>query len=146
MATKRGSAKKQGETLAKGLSNAGFRGTPKEKPAQSASNASMIDKAGASNVKTPTFMHERANLDKQDAATAALDKALCKTKELVATMAKSIAHAQSTESDDMKMACLDEIATLGNKARDKARAAINDAKKAQDAARPAKKPKGATTK
>ena len=132
MAVAKGSAKKQGDTLANGLKDAGFKGDPK--PA----NVSMLAKAGT---VTKSFMHDQANLDKQDAVTAALDNALGKTKTLSATIAKSIAHAQSTESDEMKIACLDEIADMSNSIRDKSRQAIRDAKKAQEAAKPKAKAK-----
>tara|TARA_R110000796_G_scaffold229663_6_gene347092 strand:+ start:1271 stop:1717 length:447 start_codon:yes stop_codon:yes gene_type:complete len=136
------SAKKSSATTA----IPGTKTKAEEKPAAKTSakprgddrDRSIMDKAGAT---SPTFLHEQANLDRQDAATAALDKALGKCKELAAAIVKSIAHAQATETDEMKMACLDEIATLGNKCRDKARTAIRDAKKAQAKAEPAPKAK-----
>lgn len=134
MAAKR-SARKQGETIPATTKKAAAK-KPDEKKADAKKPKGRDDKDravmdAASQVKpgpAKGYMHDQADLDRGDARSTKLNKALTKVKDDCASMSKAIAHAQATDHDDMKVACLDEIATLGNSIRDAARKAIRDAK------------------
>ena len=75
-----------------------------------------------------TFLDEQADADRGDAKTKHANKGLRTSKDLVATMAKSAAHGLASDSDAVKIACLEELAELGNSVRDGARAALRQMK------------------
>lgn len=90
----------------------------------SAKDAPIMDKAGAK--KGPGYMGNQADLDRGDAKAAKLEKGLADVKDSAAQMVKAIAHGIATDSDEMMSAVLDEVATLGNGIRDRARKALRD--------------------
>ena len=141
MATaKKGSAKRQGETLATALKTGGaIESKVKEKaakaakpatkaPAKGAPNVSMLDKAGT---VTKDFMHDQADLDRGSARATKIDAGLNFAKDACAAMMKAIAHGKATDSDAMKLAVLTEVGDLGNQIRDKARKTAREAKAPQ---------------
>lgn len=95
------------------------------------SGDSMLDKSG-DKVKGGTFMHDKADLDRTDARTSKLQKGLSDCKEHAATMVKAIAHGIATESEEMVLAVLDEVANLGATIRDRAKRAIREGKASQN--------------
>lgn len=91
----------------------------------------------AASAATPDFMRAQAEDDRRDAVTRSLDKGLKVAKDAVAQMAKAVAHGLASDSDAMKEAVLEELATLGNHVRDEARAAMRRAKATVVKAKPA---------
>jgi len=92
----------------------------------------VMDMAGAVTAPPGTaarsFLEEQADEDRGDAKTKHANKGLRTAKDLVATMMKSAAHGLASDSDVVKVACLEELAELGNSVRDGARAAMRQMK------------------
>lgn len=74
------------------------------------------------------FMAAQADDDKTDAKAKAANKGLRSAKDNLATMTKLCTAAIATDSDDVKLSCLQEIADLGNAVRDGCRAAMRAVK------------------
>jgi hypothetical protein len=93
--------------------------------------ASSWDAAGGTDKadQAAGFLGDQADEDRDTAKTSQAAKGLRTAKDLVGVMAKAIAHGLASESDGVKLACLEEVADLGNAARDACRAAMRDAKK-----------------
>jgi hypothetical protein len=90
----------------------------------------VMDAASVSpdKVSAQDFLSGQADDDRMDAKAKHANKGLKAAKDMVATMAKAIAHGLASDSDSVKLACLEEIADLGNSVRDGSRAAIRSAK------------------
>lgn len=91
---------------------------------------SVMDASSVAPDKVPakSFLAEQADDDRLDAKAKHANKGLRSAKDTVATMAKAIAHGLASDSECVKLACLEEIADLGNSVRDGSRAAIRSAK------------------
>lgn len=89
-------------------------------------DASSVD---PQRVPASDFLAGQAEEDREDAKARHLNKGLKTAKELCATMAKAIAHGLASDSEAVKLACLEEIGDLGGGVRDGSRAAIRAGKK-----------------
>ncbi len=87
---------------------------------------------------SPDFMRKQAEEDRVDAKTKHLDRGLKTARDAVATMAKSAAHGLASDSHEVKLACLEELATLGNHCRDATREAMRKAKGEKKNVQPSK--------
>lgn len=90
----------------------------------------FMDASGgaATSEDAKSFLEGQADEDREDAKARHANKGLKNAKDLVATMAKAVAHGLASESEAVKAACLEEIADLGNAVRDGCRAALRAAK------------------
>lgn len=88
----------------------------------------MDASAPAAQDDAKNFLAEKADDDREDAKAKHANKGLRTAKDLLGTMVKAVAHGLSSDSDDVKRACLDEVAELGNAVRDAARAAMRASK------------------
>ena len=73
-----------------------------------------------------SFMDQKKTADRDDAKGAKLTTGLTTAKELVASMAKAVAHGVVSDDRAMQAAILHELADLAEQVRDGSRKAVRD--------------------
>jgi len=89
-----------------------------------------LAKAGDAQAETAGYMGDQANEDRATSRNRVANRGLRDAKTLANTILKAIAHGTSSVQDEMKHACLREIATLAEQVRDGCRAAADEAESA----------------